>query len=113
MQEDQSKIAETITSYFSALFQSPVHGSEEDLCSQLDCISPVISEDMNSMLLRDITDEEIKAAVFSLGPLKSPGIDGFPAVFYQRHWESIKNHVVKEVKDFGPLVIWIERSTRH
>ncbi|KAL9671689.1 hypothetical protein QQ045_009259 [Rhodiola kirilowii] len=52
------------------------------------------------MLLRDITDEEIKADVFSLGPLKSPGIDGFPAVFYQRHWESIKNHVVKEVKDF-------------
>ncbi|KAL9666843.1 hypothetical protein QQ045_001187 [Rhodiola kirilowii] len=100
VQEDQNKISEIITSYFSTLFQSSLHGSEEEMSNQLGCISPVINEDMNSMLLRDITDEEIKAAVFSLGPLKSPSIDGFPAVFYQRHWESIKDHVVKEVKDF-------------
>ncbi|KAL9673458.1 hypothetical protein QQ045_029716 [Rhodiola kirilowii] len=100
MQDDQNKIVETITSHFSDLFQSTIHGSAEVLCNQLDCISPVISEDMNSILLQDITVEEIKAAVFSLGPFKSPGIDGFPAVFYQRHWESIKNHVVKEVKEF-------------
>ncbi|KAL9690982.1 hypothetical protein QQ045_011399 [Rhodiola kirilowii] len=100
VQENQSEISEIITSYFSALFQSSLYGSEDVLSSQLQCISPVINDDINYMLLKEITDEEINAAVFSLGPLKSPGIDGFPTIFYQRHWEHIKHHVIKEVKDF-------------
>ncbi|CAM8945290.1 unnamed protein product [Rhodiola kirilowii] len=67
---------------------------------QLGCVSPVISEEMNLGLLKDVTEEEIKAAVFSLGPFKSPGIDGFPALFYQKHWGVIKDGVVKEIKEF-------------
>ncbi|KAL9658994.1 hypothetical protein QQ045_028253 [Rhodiola kirilowii] len=55
---------------------------------------------MNYSLLKDISDEEIKTAVFSIGALKAPGIDGFPAIFYQKHWEIIKSSVIKEVRDF-------------
>ncbi|KAL9661671.1 hypothetical protein QQ045_026497 [Rhodiola kirilowii] len=55
---------------------------------------------MNDWLLKDISDEEIRNAVFSLGPYKSPGIDGFPAIFYQRHWDCIKANIIKEVREF-------------
>ncbi|KAL9659592.1 hypothetical protein QQ045_024399 [Rhodiola kirilowii] len=37
---------------------------------------------------------------FSLGPLKAPGIDGFPAVFYQKFWEKVKASVVSKVRRF-------------
>ncbi|KAL9668236.1 hypothetical protein QQ045_002614 [Rhodiola kirilowii] len=50
-----------------------------------------------------ISEEEIKDDVFSLGPLKARGIDGFPALFYQRFWERIKSSVIREVNTF-----WVE-----
>ncbi|WCJ25236.1 hypothetical protein M5689_007136 [Euphorbia peplus] len=32
-----------------------------------------------------VTDIEIKKVVFSMGATKAPGVDGFPAIFYQKH----------------------------
>jgi hypothetical protein len=34
----------------------------------------------------EFTDEEISDALFQIGPLKAPSVDGFPARFYQRNW---------------------------
>ncbi|KAL9665225.1 hypothetical protein QQ045_020638 [Rhodiola kirilowii] len=98
--EDQRQILEIVTSYFSNIFRSSSGGSGAGLDAQLASISPVISKDMNSALLKDISEEEVKMAVFSLGSLKAPGVDGFPAIFYQKHWDLIKSSVIKEVKDF-------------
>ncbi len=36
------------------------------------------------------SEAEIKLAVFSLGPDKAPGPDGFPLIFYQRFWNTLK-----------------------
>ncbi|CAM8924024.1 unnamed protein product [Rhodiola kirilowii] len=79
--EDQNKIMEIISSYFSNLFQSTLTGNTSDLDAQLRSVAPVVNDDMNAWLLKEISDEEIRAAVFALGPLKSPGIDGFLAIF--------------------------------
>jgi hypothetical protein len=35
-----------------------------------------------------------------MGPLKVPSPDGFPACFYQRHWEVLENDVVAPVQKF-------------
>ncbi|CAM8954034.1 unnamed protein product [Rhodiola kirilowii] len=55
---------------------------------------------MNTALLSDISEEEIKRAIFSLGSLKAPGIDGFPAIFYQKFWERCKASTISEVNLF-------------
>jgi hypothetical protein len=59
-----------------------------------------VSAEMNDALCQDFTDEEIGDAMFQIGPLKAPGVDGFPARFYQRNWGTIKAEVINAVKLF-------------
>ncbi|XP_024004906.1 uncharacterized protein LOC112082048 [Eutrema salsugineum] len=47
-----------------------------------------------------ITDNEVKEAVFQMGPDKAPGADGFTAAFYQQFWEQIGGDVCHMVKGF-------------
>jgi hypothetical protein len=55
---------------------------------------------MNDNLRRDFTDDEIGDALFHIGPLKAPGVDGFPARFYQNNWGKIKEEVTNAGKVF-------------
>ncbi|XP_074288168.1 uncharacterized protein LOC141613333 [Silene latifolia] len=43
------------------------------------------------------TPKEVRTAVFQLGPLKSPGPDGIPAIFFHKCWHFIKHDVVGTV----------------
>jgi hypothetical protein len=45
-------------------------------------------------------DEEIGDAMFQIGPLKVPGPDGFPARFFQKHWEILKEDIIRGIKKF-------------
>lgn len=42
-----------------------------------------LNEEARVELARPISNEEIKCAMFSIKPNKSPGLDGFRAFFYQ------------------------------
>ncbi|KAK9756426.1 hypothetical protein RND81_01G096300 [Saponaria officinalis] len=42
------------------------------------------------LLDKSFTAKEVRSAVFQLGPTKSPGPDGIPAIFYQKCWFFIK-----------------------
>ncbi|XP_043694129.1 uncharacterized protein LOC122644811 [Telopea speciosissima] len=61
------------------------------MASVLDSIAPVITLEMNTVLCSIPTLEEMRVALFSMSPLKSPGIDGFPPAFFQRYWDIIKD----------------------
>ncbi|XP_024010239.1 LOW QUALITY PROTEIN: uncharacterized protein LOC112085271 [Eutrema salsugineum] len=55
---------------------------------------------MNERLTREVSEEEVKRALFSLNPGKAPGPDGFTALFFQKLWEMIKADLVQLIKDF-------------
>jgi hypothetical protein len=57
-----------------------------------------VTNDMNVDMCKEFTDEEMRDAMFQIGPLKASGVDGFPARFYQRNWRTIKEKVINAVK---------------
>ncbi|GJS34666.1 hypothetical protein Tco_0533048 [Tanacetum coccineum] len=69
-----------------------------------------ITCDQQADLERDVSNEEIKRAVWDCGTNKSPGPDGFSFGFYRRFWYLIENDVydvvnpgANTVKDFRPI----------
>jgi hypothetical protein len=85
------------TSYFQELFTRDPSLNSVDLIAM---IPEKVTEAMNMDLCKDFTEEEISDALFQIGPLKAPGVDGFPARFYQRNWCTLKVEVINAVKLF-------------
>ncbi|XP_042962496.1 uncharacterized protein LOC122296768 [Carya illinoinensis] len=86
----QEDIGSAFTGYFSSLFttSSP---SNYETC--LDALETKLSNEMENWLLLPFTREEIYTSVTQMNPLGSPGPDGFPASFYQKHWGVVGEEV--------------------
>nr|AAP53832.1 hypothetical protein LOC_Os10g28850 [Oryza sativa Japonica Group] len=85
------------TEYFSNIFTA-------DQSLDPECVVRLfqqkVTEEMNDSLCAEFSEEEISHAMFQVGPLKAPGPDGFPARFYKRNWETLKDDVVGAVRKF-------------
>ena len=53
----------------------------------LDSLRVKASVEMNEGLMAPFIEKEVKEALFLMFPTKAPGPDGFPAHFFQRHWD--------------------------
>ncbi|KAA3465754.1 reverse transcriptase [Gossypium australe] len=81
--EDILKIA---SDYFEKLFTASEMSSYEHLFG---LVNKRVSDRMNEYLLKQFTEDDISNAVKSMAPLKTPGVDGFPAFFFQRFWHIV------------------------
>ncbi|XP_074374257.1 uncharacterized protein LOC141714646 [Apium graveolens] len=88
--ETGEQIQGVIESYFSKLFTAT---SLNGQLSQRDEVSQISMQE-NVDLVLDVTEEEVRDAVFAMHPEKSPGIDGFNPAFYQVFWSIVKHDVV-------------------
>ena len=83
--------------YFENMFKSGT-------CDRLDeCIAAVpykVTNDMQTILTGDYSAEEIKAALFQMGPTKAPGPDIMNALFYQKFWHIVGDNVVNAALEF-------------
>ena len=59
-----------------------------------------ITDDENVRLTAMFTCEEVREAIFQMKHKKAPGLDGFPAEFYQTFWEIIKKDLMVMFMDF-------------
>jgi hypothetical protein len=66
----------------------------------LEAIPGKVTAEMNADLCKPYSDDEIKAALFQMGPTKALGPDGFPTLFYRTHWEFFKEEICTAVRGF-------------
>lgn len=59
-----------------------------------------VTTTMNEQLLQPFTEEEVFRALSQMQPLKSPGLDGFSACFYQKFWTTVGKEVCHAVLGF-------------
>jgi len=104
--DNEEDIERVAVDYFENLFSS---ANMIDPSIVLRDISPSVSSTMNEFLVKEITEEEVKRALFSLNPTKAPGPDGMTALFFQRFWEIIKGDLINMVKNFFSSGIFDEK----
>ncbi|XP_042959546.1 uncharacterized protein LOC122294694 [Carya illinoinensis] len=88
--DEQEGVGEVFTGFFTYLFTTSSPSNFEECLVSLN--TTLITE-MTDWLLAPFTREEIYGAVIQMNPLGSPGPDGFPAFFYQKHCEIIGKEV--------------------
>ena len=73
-------------------------------------MTPKVNSEMNDLLEQPFTAEEVTTSLFQMCPTKAPGPDGLQAVFFQKHWESVKDgvlatclHVLNQQGTIAPL----------
>ena len=93
------EIAGVACKYFENLFTS-TPTTEAVYADIFQGFQTKITSEINDDLTRTVTIEEIRDSVFSIGPTKAPGPDGFTGDFYQRFWNEINPTIINEVQRF-------------
>ena len=93
----RDNIANYFAHHFAEVFQSSSPQVPPDLEG---LISPCISANENFELTRILNAEEIKKVVWDMNPLKAPGPDGFPGLFFRRYWDIVGYQVIDVVQSF-------------
>lgn len=84
-------------SYFQELFKST---NPSDFSEVFHGFQSKVSRQMNEQLIREITTDEIKDAVYAINPTSCPGADGMTGLFFQKYRTIIGDQVTLEVKRF-------------
>lgn len=95
-QESNDAVRNIITDYFSQLFQTSQAAEGLTNGEYVASVSTV----MNQTLMLPVSEKEVKDAVFSMHPSKSPGPDGLNPAFYQTYWSIVGTDVFNFCKDF-------------
>ncbi|GFY87986.1 hypothetical protein Acr_05g0016250 [Actinidia rufa] len=93
-----NQVNEDFVQYYKGLL-----GSKEN-CSSLNkeivLKGKLLGAEQADSLLREVTDEEIKSALFDIGEKKAPGPDGYTSCFYKKAWDVIGRDFMEAVKEF-------------
>nr|XP_025664883.1 uncharacterized protein LOC112763420 [Arachis hypogaea] len=92
---DKATLEYMATSFFSNLYKD----NENHILFILENMFPDMSSSDFNSIGRNVSDEEIKDAMFSIGSWKAPDRDGLQAIFYQSQWNKIGSDVCNLTKN--------------
>ncbi|CAM8918528.1 unnamed protein product [Rhodiola kirilowii] len=91
---EKDDLENVAASYFRDIFTSTVNMPDADMLELIQLIPSKISDVHNRMLMNPFSENEIRRALFQLYPYKAPGLDGFPAGFFQKFWTTIREDFI-------------------
>ncbi|XP_074289086.1 uncharacterized protein LOC141614226 [Silene latifolia] len=96
---DSEDIMRLFVHYYSGLFKEGVNEVSFDeyfptIKNLFTVNKGFLSPDDSDVLGIHFTPKEVRTAVCHLGPLKSPGPDGIPAILFHKCWHFIKHDVI-------------------
>ncbi|KAL0403939.1 UNVERIFIED_CONTAM: hypothetical protein Sradi_2034700 [Sesamum radiatum] len=113
MKDNVGDIQGIIAQYFRNIFASN-QPMDSELNGVLSVIQPRVTTEMNRTLVEPFTAVEVKLAVFSMFPLKSPGPDGIPPLFIQKFWPIIGDDISCSVlRILNDLVLYRKMNHTH
>uniref|UniRef100_A0A2N9G161 Reverse transcriptase domain-containing protein n=1 Tax=Fagus sylvatica TaxID=28930 RepID=A0A2N9G161_FAGSY len=91
---NEEQIATQFVNYYQELFTAvPLEGIDGVLVG----IQPRVTAEMNRSLTCNFTELEVLTALKQMAPLKAPGPDGMPPIFYQSYWHVVGEDVIAAV----------------
>ena len=93
-QENEEVVSGLLIEYYANLFTT---SNPRNLEQILDGVQPVVIEEMRVTLARPFNVEEVECAIKDMAPLKAPGPDGMPPLFYQTYWTDVGMDVSQAV----------------
>lgn len=100
--DQPEEVVAILLSYYQELFFTTTPVSSN---ATLTHIPYVLTEEINSILIVDFLESEVILALKQMAPLKAPGFDRMPPLFYQQFWQVV-NH---DVTHF--FLSWLNSST--
>ena len=95
--QELEEVKKEIGDFYQGLYQTQGFRPMNEL---LDCVQPSVTDAMNDFIQRPYEAEEVKKALFDMAPSKAPGLDGFTAGFYQRHWNVLGEDITMAMLAF-------------
>lgn len=92
---DEGELSDMASNYFCSLYSSDGPAATHLAISGA---FPDLVEDELLPLTSDIIEAEVKQALFEMKPLKSPGLDGLHALFFQSQWGIVGPDVVSFIQ---------------
>ena len=86
--------------FFQDLLQTTPQSVNIDVLSSLNFVNKQLLEAHCSDLIKEVTREEMQAAVFSIPPDKAPGPDGFNGFFFRKVWHIIGEDEMTAIRSF-------------
>ncbi|XP_052201561.1 uncharacterized protein LOC127807600 [Diospyros lotus] len=98
--KSKDEVADVLVSYFQNLYRPSSRNSPLSPTDVAPFIDKRLDHDQWTGLIAEVSAEEVKIALFSMGDDKAPGPDGFTAKFFKKSWEIVGADVVKAVQSF-------------
>ncbi|GJY52436.1 RNA-directed DNA polymerase, eukaryota, reverse transcriptase zinc-binding domain protein, partial [Tanacetum coccineum] len=92
------KVAEQFVKHFQNFLGNSI--PVEKIVGMEDLFKNKLETEEAEYMVRDVSNEEIKHAIFQIEDNKAPGPDGYSSYFYKKSWDIIGEDICSAVKEF-------------
>nr|GFA35886.1 hypothetical protein [Tanacetum cinerariifolium] len=95
--DEESLVPDVFVSYYEQFLGS---STDCNILNEEGLFSNKVSANIAFSMVRDVTNDEIKATMFDIGDDRAPVLDGYTFIFFKKGWIIVGNDICNAVRDF-------------